>query len=166
MKIGLNFKTFASIMLKCCCSKNYLALCFGKCSKQLQIRLQKHDGNEQRRKSAGLNMMERWLGISVPETWQNQVDLNFHVFARRKHSGNMELHVSATFQKYGNTWFRPVCWAKHNRRKVEFSIIMVPYYKGLYGVNKVLLLLNQHGDPSFLFPNLRSYNIKNQLAKF
>ena len=27
----------------------------------------------------------------------------------RKHNGNMELHVSATFQKYGNMWFRPVC---------------------------------------------------------
>ena len=26
----------------------------------------------------------------------------------RKHNGNMELHVSATFQKYGNMWFRPV----------------------------------------------------------
>ena len=33
-------------------------------------------------------------------------------------------------------------------------------------MNKVLLLLNEHGDPSFLFPNLSSYNIKNQLAKF
>ena len=26
----------------------------------------------------------------------------------RKHNGNMELNVSATFQKYGNMWFRPV----------------------------------------------------------
>ena len=26
----------------------------------------------------------------------------------RKHNGNMELHVSATFQKYWNMWFRPV----------------------------------------------------------
>ena len=26
----------------------------------------------------------------------------------RKHNGNMELHVSVTFQKYGNMWFRPV----------------------------------------------------------
>ena len=35
-------------------------------------------------------------------------------------------------------------------------------------INKVLLLLNEHGDPSFLFANLSSYmyNIKNQLAKF
>ena len=41
-------------------------------------------------------------------------------------------------------------------------------YKDLYGINKVLLLLhvNEHGDPSFLFPNLSSYNINNQLAKF
>ena len=40
------------------------------------------------------------------------------------------------------------------------------YYKDLYGANKVLLLLNEHGDPSLLFPNLSSYNINNQLAKF
>ena len=33
-------------------------------------------------------------------------------------------------------------------------------------INKVLLLLNEHGDPSFLFPNLSSYNINNQLEKF
>ena len=39
-------------------------------------------------------------------------------------------------------------------------------FKYLYGINKVLLLLNEHGDPSFLFQNLRSYNINNQLAKF
>ena len=32
----------------------------------------------------------------------------------------------------------------------------------LYGVNKVVLLLNEHGDPSFLFQNLSSYNINNQ----
>ena len=30
----------------------------------------------------------------------------------------------------------------------------------------MLLLPNEHGDPSFLFPNLSSYNINNQLAKF
>ena len=30
----------------------------------------------------------------------------------------------------------------------------------------MLLLLNEHGDPSFLFPNLSSYNINNHLAKF
>ena len=36
----------------------------------------------------------------------------------------------------------------------------------LYGINKVLLLLSEHGDPSFLFPNLSSYDINNQLAKF
>ena len=32
-------------------------------------------------------------------------------------------------------------------------------------LNKVLLLLNEQGDLSFLFPNLSSYNINNQLAK-
>ena len=83
-------------------------LCFGRCGKQLQIRLQKHDENEQQRKSAGLNMTETWLDISVPETWRNYADLNFHVSARRKYNGTMELHVSATFQKYGNMQFRPV----------------------------------------------------------
>ena len=30
----------------------------------------------------------------------------------------------------------------------------------------MLLLLNKHGDHSFLFPNLSSYNVNNQLAKF
>ena len=40
------------------------------------------------------------------------------------------------------------------------------YYKDLYGINKVLLLLNEHGDPSFLFQNLSSYNINNPLTKF
>ena len=30
----------------------------------------------------------------------------------------------------------------------------------------MLLLLNEHGDSSFLFSNLSSYNINNQLAKF
>ena len=30
----------------------------------------------------------------------------------------------------------------------------------------MLLLLNEHGDPSFLFPNLSSYNINNKLARF
>ena len=33
-------------------------------------------------------------------------------------------------------------------------------------MNKVLLLPNEHGDPSFLFPNLSSYDRNNQLAKF
>ena len=39
-------------------------------------------------------------------------------------------------------------------------------YKDLYGINMVLLLLKEHGDPSILFPNLTSYNTINQLAKF
>ena len=29
----------------------------------------------------------------------------------------------------------------------------------------MLLLLNEHGDPSFLFQNLSSYNVNNQLVK-
>ena len=35
-------------------------------------------------------------------------------------------------------------------------------YKDLYGINKALSLLNERGDPSFLFPNLSSYNTNNQ----
>jgi len=30
------------------------------------------------------------------------------------------------------------------------------------GINRVLLLLNEDGDPSFLIQNLISYNINNQ----
>ena len=44
--------------------------------------------------------------------------------------------------------------------------ICTSYHKDLYGINKVLLLLKKHGDPSFLFQNLSSYNINNQLVKF
>ena len=39
-------------------------------------------------------------------------------------------------------------------------------YKDLLGINKLLLLLNEHGDPSFLFQNLSSSNFNNQEAKF
>ena len=39
-------------------------------------------------------------------------------------------------------------------------------YKDLYDINKVLLLLNEHGYSSFLFPNSSPYNINNQWAKF
>jgi len=46
----------------------------------MQIRLQKHDGNEQWRKSAGLNITEIWLGISFPETRRHYVDLNVFTF--------------------------------------------------------------------------------------
>ena len=35
-------------------------------------------------------------------------------------------------------------------------------YKDLYGINKELSLLNERGDPPFLFPNLSSYNTNNQ----
>ena len=58
------------------------------------------------------------------------------------------------------------CWARNNRRKREFSMQSWQkswyYYKNLYGINKVLLFLNEHGVPSFLFQNLSSYNIKNE----
>ena len=37
-------------------------------------------------------------------------------------------------------------------------------YKDLSGINKVLLLLNKHGDPSFTFQNLSSHNINNQFV--
>ena len=38
----------------------------------------------------------------------------------RKHKGNMELHVSATFQKYGNMWFRPVWSAFFKTLRIIF----------------------------------------------
>ena len=44
---------------------------------------------------------------------------------------------------------------------VEASTWLVQYYKDLYGINKVLLLLNEDGDPSFLFQNLSCYNTNN-----
>ena len=43
----------------------------------------------------------------------------------RKHNGNTELHVSDTFQKYGNMWFRPV-------------IIVIYYYYHIEGLSKIL----------------------------
>ena len=47
------------------------------------------------------------------------------LFVHVKHNGNMELHVSATFKKYGNMWFRPVrafClkWKKGSIASVTF----------------------------------------------
>ena len=39
-------------------------------------------------------------------------------------------------------------------------------YKDLCGINKVLLLLNECGDPPFLFSSVSSYNTNNQWAKF
>ena len=44
------------------------------------------------------------------------------------------------------------------------TIIVVVYYKDLYGIN--MELLNEHGNLSLLFPNLSSYHIKNQFSKF
>jgi len=38
-------------------------------------------------------------------------------------------------------------------------------YADLYGINKVLSLLNERGDPPFLFPNLSSYNTNNQSSE-
>ena len=42
------------------------------------------------------------------------------------------------------------------------AIMMIYEYKDLLDINKVLLLLNEHGDPSFLFQNSISYNKSNQ----
>jgi len=53
---------------------------------------------------------------------------------------------------------------------VQFSVLSKTQsssiYKDLCGINEVLSLLNERGNPPFLFPNLTSYNINNQLAKF
>ena len=35
-------------------------------------------------------------------------------------------------------------------------------YKDLHGISKVLSLLNERGDPPFVFQNLSSYNTNNQ----
>ena len=37
--------------------------------------------------------------------------------------------------------------------------------KDLWGINKVLLLLNKPGEPSFLFQNLSSYNTSSNHRK-
>jgi len=59
------------------------------------------------------------------------------------------------------------CRTKSNRRKRRNLASNRNYNHGaiirIYmGINKVLLLLNEHRDPSFLFENLRSYNINNR----
>ena len=40
------------------------------------------------------------------------------------------------------------------------------YYKELLCIYKVLLILNQYGDPPFLFQNLSSSKINNQEGNF
>ena len=80
------------------------------------------------------------------------------------------------FSEFLTKWKAPMgqisvlCWAKNYRRKREFSkqswLKSWCYYKDLYEINKMLLLLTEHGDPSFLFQNLSFYNMNNQLAKF
>ena len=50
--------------------------------------------------------------------------------------------------------------------KHEFSKQSWCYYKDLSGIDNVLLPLNEYGELSFLVPNLSSYNINNQKAKF
>ena len=118
-RVELSFKNRATARRLHACSPK------GSCT-MMQIRLQKHDGNEQQRKSAGLNMTETWLDVSVPETWQNHADLNFHV-SRRKYNGAMELHVSATFQKYGNMRFRPVRSSSNFYSPGECTWAYIPY---------------------------------------
>ena len=39
-------------------------------------------------------------------------------------------------------------------------------YDDLFGIYKVLLLLNKHKVPSFLLQNLSSYNVNNQMGVF
>ena len=77
--------------------------------------------------------------------------------------------MSSKFLNVKWIWANSQCWARNNRRKREFSkqswLKSWCYYKDLYGINKVLLLLNEHGDPSFLFPNLSSYRYKQSSGK-
>ena len=62
-------------------------------------------------------------------------------------------------------WVNSQCLARNKRRNYESSKQSWCYYKDLYGINNVLLLLSERGVTSFLFPNLSSYNINNQQAK-
>ena len=48
------------------------------------------------------------------------------LFVHVKHNGNMELHFSATFQKYGNMWFRPVLVLHSSRHR--YSRLQVSRY--------------------------------------
>ena len=63
-------------------------------------------------------------------------------------------------------WTNSQCGTRNDRRKREFSNRDYNYgaacYKDLWGLNKVLLLVHEHGDLSFLFQHLSSYNISNQ----
>ena len=64
------------------------------------------------------------------------------------------------------------CRTKNNSRKRDLLSninynhdTLIRIYKQGYKLNKVLMLLNDHGNISFLFENLSSYNINNQWAK-
>ena len=48
----------------------------------------------------------------------------------------------------------------------KYNNIIVMILRNYMGIYKVLLLLNEHGEPSFLFQNLSSYKIDNQYVKF
>ena len=45
----------------------------------------------------------------------------------RKHNGNMELYVSATFQKYGNMSFRPVLMKARVIPELYYDMSYIPF---------------------------------------
>ena len=45
----------------------------------------------------------------------------------RKHNGNMELHVSATFQKNGNMSFRPVLMKARVIPELYYDMSYIPF---------------------------------------
>ena len=57
-----------------------------------------------RKRKRGRNMLNRSGNTTDNCVYNGTGPLFVHV----KHNGNMELNVSAPFQKYGNMWFRPV----------------------------------------------------------
>ena len=61
---------------------------------------------------------------------------------------------------------RTIFFTSDKNRPTRDEIYFIDFWRenlSLYRINKVLLLLNEHGDPLFLFQNLSSYNINSQL---
>ena len=96
----------------------------------------------------------------------------------RKHNGNMELHVSATFQKYGNMWFRPVQFISWNESQTQVihalsmiisylqrsNVLWCPTLVLLSQTCFLLLLSGSYGyDRSCWFQAKMIINIRNEL---
>ena len=98
----------------------------------MQIHIQKHDGNEQWRRSAGLNITEIWLGISFPETRRNHVDLNVFTFPQ---DVNITLTWSCMFPpRFRNT--------ETHDFALGIALVMIQFF------------WKSHGPPKFYTRNL------------